>query len=340
MSTKMSQQIFTKQCKNCGSKFQTNSARKIYCKKDCRLLSFNEKRKKARMDQPNNFNKKCPKCLKEFITNSPQQILCNPRCNKEISIKRFCLNCGQDISKMHLLSKYCSKKCKDQYLYSLIKDDIHIELYQKICKNCQKKFNPNSSFQIYCNKKCSNQYRFKTNQGICEICSNNKFVCLNQRYYITICETCRQWVDYGMGPEEIIKIRKHNRKPQNIIFENIYKFAISEISKIYLLSNKIFSSWKFSKHLRYDYYLPNYNILVEINEPCHYNFEDYNIVMMRKGNIKNFLKYQSDFNKKIQMAKENNIPLHIIDIRYKLSKKDLTNIIYQSMINFLKDVDH
>ena len=76
--------------------------------------------------------------------------------------------------------------------------------------------------------------------------------------------------------------------------------------------------------------------MIEINEPAHYFSEIYNKRFKRFKNKKKydfeFEHYVNNFNKKVELAKENNIELIIIDVDYDMNWKDLVKLYEERLL--------
>lgn len=102
-----------------------------------------------------------------------------------------------------------------------------------------------------------------------------------------------------------------------------------------MIKFKLFKDNIENKYLKYDYYLPNIKILIEINEPCHYDFNSFKRVSHNHGTMTDFIKYQKDFETKIKLAKENDIKLIIIDVEKNKSKNYYYALYTEKMREYL-----
>ena len=251
-------------------------------------------------------------------------------CNKEkplIHYKNICKNCDKNNSKV--LCSLCSKSCQ---VSSRDTDG------NPICNRCTREKNKRQchiceTTQLIVSSKnnidvCASCYVQISKQN-CEICKNYR-TCYKQGCFI-ICKSCNIYLKQGFSFEEISKI-KRNKHIHHIIFEEIINNFISEPTISYLISNNYFKyDIDINKRLRYDYFLPENSILVEINEPCHYDFGAYKKTTSNHGTLETFQKYQNRFQEKVRLAKENRIDLLIIDIEYKMEKIQLIKLFEEKL---------
>lgn len=112
----------------------------------------------------------------------------------------------------------------------------------------------------------------------------------------------------------------------------IYKILIAE--KIKFQQEKIFKDC-YNGYYRFDFFLPEYNYIIEVNGAQHYQF------------TKQFHKHRSDFTKaqerdrrKISYCLANNITIYIIpywEVPNIKTFKDMTNPLYRALDKFHND---
>lgn len=206
----------------------------------------------------------------------------------------------------------------------------------RICSYCYKKSN-----QEYCCK-CGNEKSVcsrnehgmaicdsccrKLNTGLCYICNNIKIVSKNIKNNILICHWCNQLLPkFDNNIEEIRKYLKHTKPFHHVVFEYLFNNYKSEYSVSRLISDGIFNLKDINGRLRYDYYNEQNNILIELNEPCHYSLDNF-LKRFRNKTEEDFKKYVNDFENKVKYAKENNIELIIIDVNYHMKWEELEKL--------------
>ena len=200
-------------------------------------------------------------------------------------IKHKCNRCG-NIYPMtpanHLFSQGCPK-CK--YKNTTRKDLIYYRNnYSNICKKrnldlpIESYVNSNKKIKHKCNR-CGNVYTVSPNQHLCSRESS--------------CPVCNE--SHG---EKFIRnyLDKHNIKYE---------------------SQKKFKDLKDKTYLSYDFYLPDYNILIEYQGIQHYQAEDY------FGGKKQFEKQQLHDKLKREYAKANEYKL--LELKYTLDTQELVN---------------
>lgn len=197
-------------------------------------------------------------------------------------------------------------------------------LNQKICSICNKKGRVGTKningdpICIYCADKLKKEYCFICNKynRVSSRLENGDPVCGN-------CQNLRKVFDNNI--EKIKKYIKSNKSLHHIVFEGLYPHYISEYSISKLLDTNIFINNNYNKLLRYDYYNIENNILIELNEPCHYSLSNF-LTRFSNKTEEDFNKYITNFDEKIRYAKENNVKLIIIDVNYNMSWKELENL--------------
>ena len=79
-------------------------------------------------------------------------------------VKHVCEFCGKPFENYFKTTKYCSKKCYNDY------KSAHSKLKNHICPNCGKVFDAHDSSTIYCSKKCADESQRNRVSCVCENC--------------------------------------------------------------------------------------------------------------------------------------------------------------------------
>lgn len=256
------------------------------------------------------LNCKCKICGYEWYTYK-SCILQNHKC-PQCAIKRRTLTNEEFINRLDKINKNIILLEE----YKGINNKIKVK-----CKICEEeyKITPNNLLKGKGNK-CKNCLRIKKTYKKEEIENRLDGISIIGEYKNTCtktlfeCNKCKhQWsalpssILYGTGcpncclskGEKIIKYFLENR---NIKFEQQKRFP-----------NLFYKSHK--NKLSYDFYLPEYNLLIEYNGEQHYRPID------RFGGEKNFIEQQDRDKLKIQYAKNNNLNLLIIRYDENIKKK-------------------
>lgn len=142
-------------------------------------------------------------------------------------VKHICKFCGEEYKDYFKDSKYCSRKCYEDFRKA------NVKLKDKQCPICGEWFKPKTSSTIYCSKECrgiSDRNRMLCYCDNCgkpferiksEVDKNTKHFCSNQCKYEYIC-----WSDedkqilkdnYGKIPyKEIVKLLNRNIEPHSL----------------------------------------------------------------------------------------------------------------------------
>jgi len=158
----------------------------------------------------------------------------------------------------------------------------------------------------------------------CYICGRLKIV-KSRKNGKPLCENCHKLTKRGFTKNCILDFQSGSKSLHHLAFENEYDFFISEMSVAKLIASDIFKRSSENRRLRYDYFDPKSELLVELNEITHYSLEKYS-ELYTGANETRFNRYCSNFTKKINLAEYNNIDLIIIDIPEKYSFHQLTDI--------------
>jgi len=191
----------------------------------------------------------------------------------------------------------------------LCKKEKNLKFYsesEKICGSCYKKLHLE---ECICCKKM--KYPDKRIDGRC------------------ICGPCNKYHRRGMSIDQIKQIVKENKKFHHLVFQEIFPSSREEFSMLMLEESGMIKKSS-NNLLRYDFYLNG--TLIEINEPAHYNFTIYRRITRNRATKQDFDSQTSRFDEKVSVAKENRIPLVIIDIDYNMSKDELIER-YQSVLS-------
>lgn len=242
------EEINHKLCNNCYSKTQVNFTKddgKLYsyctkCGKEIEIANDYIKGKLRSNKPEGKVRKLCNDCYTEFM-NETKDIKCK-KCGKIFTVGRSSIDGG------FLIKDYCSY-CYDKYIK---KPEYKI----RICEFCGKEF------KIYQNE----DGRFTEHKKYCPDCEYDNLL-IKQRHN----NTCRQ--KYGVDwscllpqcqdakPEKISKI---NERFAKLLDKNNIKYEMEWFDE--------------NMHRHYDFYLPNKDILIEINPSythsilgCHYN---------------------------------------------------------------------
>ena len=203
-----------------------------------------------------------------------------------------------------------------------------------ICVNCYANDNKLICFQCGLLKRVAtrnndgkpicNYCLSKNNSQLCYICNQIKII-NNHINNHKICGNCSKlYIKFDKNLDLIKKYKKSKKILHHFVFEYYYKEYIKEYSVSRLIFENILN-YNDNTLLRYDYYSKERNLLVELNEPCHYSWENYH-KRFPNQTIDNFNKYCKNFETKVKLAKENNIELLIIDVKYKMKWNELRKL--------------
>lgn len=276
----------------------------------------------------------------------------NPLCKNcsSKSKKKICSNCDK-ISIIHfrtednkLLCNNCYSKIHKQEC-SICKKIKNIYTRDKnnnsICPTCYQK--NNKEICCICLKEKEVCCRNKNNECICNICNRNSkkqlcSICKEVKRSVNekngmICENCLYLIKRFDG--NMVEMKKHFNKWKPFhhkVFEYMFKNAIPEYSIAKLETDGLIKPNKNNRRLKYDYYLKDQNILIELNEPGHYSLEKF-IRRFSNKTIDDYNIYVNNFKQKIELAKENNIELIIIDIEYEMNWKELEKLYEERILS-------
>ena len=231
-------------CSECGVKFfrqpsKVRSKDDYFCGQNC-YFAYQRKHphtQKGKTAKPR-IVKSCPNCKVDFKTQTRRsQTHCSKKCEIENSkIVKFCRNCNEKFicNKSQNQKKFCSAKC----YRSTIKPKL-------TCKRCGKKFRNTKEGRAYCSETC------------------RRPPCLIN------CVECRK--DFRVCPCEI--------KTRRFCSTRCYRKFTGETEpeknvRIILEENRINFHQEFKvKGWRYpvDFYLPDYNLMLEVDEPYWHN---------------------------------------------------------------------
>lgn len=165
----------------------------------------------------------------------------------------------------------------------------------------------------------------------CFICKKKHIVDRRLENGFGLCSGCSKiWRKSNYDLDLAKKAKISYLKFHHLVFESIFDGFEPEKRVGTLIDDGIIKDNGYNRLLRYDYYHPIKNILIELNEPVHYDCE----LFMKKfssQNEKDFERYCSNFEEKIKIANENNIKLLIIDIEYFLNYNQIEEILKKAM---------
>lgn len=281
------------QCKNCGKSFQTlrymsgKYNRSLFCCKECES-TYNLKQNQTRKAVCRNCNKIfeqkrlnndafsksefcCNNCVKEYRKNVPygfdKCIICG-KIFKEKPIKSE----SQKYIKYEQ-NKFCSEECK-----RIFYNAKYNQIKTKSCKQCGKVFILNKNYndkRIFCSESCLRKYEkeksIENHIKICKFCGKTFRPELTKSGRVSSSNFCSDncWLSYWQQ----MNIEKHG-VPYTFMLNNKH-LTISKRNKKFaelLQNNNINFSYEYEvikdehKYVySYDFYLPDYNLLVEIN---------------------------------------------------------------------------
>jgi len=193
-----------KTCPQCGKSFWPNTARQIYCDKQCThdhyLEVLHERRREEKGDHP--FRQKnCVICGNPFWPANGQQEVCSEEC-KDIRDKR---------SRRKLYDEVLADKAKKKWALKkelrLSENDGH-PYPKRICEYCGKEYWPNKHHQKYCCKLCGQRDFTAKNK------ERDKSEKEGHNFYRTTCVECGKEF-WPVGPSQVVcsdECRKERQK--------------------------------------------------------------------------------------------------------------------------------
>ena len=276
-------------------------------------------------------------CLSCYRKNKPKE-LCSI-CNKITNIKY------KKLGKENICNKCYSKNRKKEICFKCgtLKFVESRHNGYPICQTCYRKEKPDDYCDICCELKkirnrkngrkiCNNCYSLSRLEK-CYICQKIKRISCMNFFGHPICLNCYKLMKRFDNNIDILqKYIKSKISFHHLIFEEIFNNFYKEYSISKLIYKKIFEKCDSNfRTLRYDYFFEKEKILIEINEPLHYSEKEY-IKKYPSLGKSGFDKYCYNFATKIQLAKDNNIKLIIIDIEYNMSYEELKKLYRDKVI--------
>lgn len=305
--TKSARQVYCKRpiqkiCPSCGDTFLT------VCHPDATLVCNRpECKKKSGMLGVKLKEKRCRVCGQVFMPESSRQLDCNR------SIKKICVICGKEFEgkcSQNDLSQTCSVECTN-VLASQNRQQAYMQ-ETKICEICGKKFHPRSNTQRICDNEhtlncivCGKEFKLSYNVGtrlseVRQTCSDECYHKLqslhNGAKNPETQEKMRQTslIRYGVNhpmQSELIKDKVfasykqktgHDHPSHNPLTrkgKNYKHSSLEQLVETALTNNQI----RFEhEHLiekdgishSFDFYLPDYNILVDADGVYYHGYLD------------------------------------------------------------------
>ena len=179
---------------------------------------------------------------------------------------------------------FCNQKCKGKYTRKRIKVK---------CDNCNKVFEKtkrNLTNKNFCSNKCQGEYitKTQTREITCFVCKKKVRKTLSEykKYRFHFCsKEC-----YKKGRKILLK----NGIYKNNLFKTKRFFNTKPEEKMGLILNKLGLKFKRQFYLKgkvYDFYLPDYNTLIEVDGEYWHNYPNGTINDL----IKNFLAFENNY---------------------------------------------
>ena len=278
-------------CKNCGKEFQT--LRYMSGKYNRSQFCCNKCESEYNLKQNQYIEAICRNCGKTFRRERlesgkfSKSEFCSNSCAKEYRQTipygyDKCIVCGKIFKEELMVSgntkykqnKFCSENCKNVY-----NKEKYGKIKTKICKQCGKEFelknDKTHDNRMFCSEDCIRQYEreksIKNNIKICKFCGKTFIPDYTKSGRISATNFCSDscWLSYWqhmniekhgvpytfMLNNKHIVVSKRNQQFAKLLQDNniefSYEYEIIKDDKGYAYS--------------YDFYLPNYNLLIEIN---------------------------------------------------------------------------
>jgi predicted nucleic acid-binding Zn ribbon protein len=190
-------------CPQCGKPFWPNTARQIYCNKQCTKDHYSDVLHERRREEKGDHTfrqKNCVICGKPFWPVNGQQKVCSEEC-KAIRDKR---------SRRKLYDEVLAEKAKEKWALKkelrLSENDGH-PYPKRICEYCGKEYWPNKHHQKYCCKLCG-QRDFTAKNKV-----RDKSVKEGHNFYKTICAECGKEF-WPVGPAQVVCSDECRKKRQ------------------------------------------------------------------------------------------------------------------------------
>ena len=193
-----------KTCPQCGKDFWPNTAKQIYCSKQCvydhRMAVLRERRRAEKGDHT--FRQKnCVICGDLFWPVNGQQEVCSEECKQERDYRR----------RKKLYDEVLADKKKEEWALKrelrLAENDGH-PYPKRICEYCGKEYWPNKHHQKYCCKACGEKDFYAKNK------LRDKSAKEGHNFYKTTCAECGKEF-WPTGPSQVVcsdECRKEREK--------------------------------------------------------------------------------------------------------------------------------
>ena len=248
----------------------------------------------------------CRVCGKEFYvkpTKIGERKYCSPACqhegmkgkqeNRRKGKYLECKYCGKEFYVQPCKveeTKYCSRECRSK--------DERVNKITKECKYCRKKFKVYPSYEDmkYCSKKCCDKDKLKGKYINCKNCGKEFYIRPSEFGERKYCSRECNWDSLKNRVECECVICGEKFEVQNWTYENYntkccsqeclnkwyrrpeFMTGIEELTYDALEKSEIdFEMQKYLDGWRFDFYLPNYNLFIEIDgDYWHGNTQIYN----------------------------------------------------------------
>ena len=307
-------------CEFCGKEFNANRAKAKFCSRECSHKNMNKK-----------ITCKCDNCGKNIEKkrdeyNKSKNHFCSQECKAMYGHElRKCKLCGTIFDTTKGANKiYCSHECA-------INDISHNQLTNReliVCKECGNSFEAvKSAHQSFCSMDCKYSWlKRHPSQNTVKMLANRKRSSVDNFYlkYNNMDTTIELLDEYIPGNKIHCKCKIHGQEfymtPYNILegkngCTQCYMSKGENKIGQYLTSNNIdycmyykFDDCKDQRALPFDFYLPDYNILIEYDGEQHYHPVNYGGISDEEAN-KNFNVVQKHDRIKTNYCKQHGIPL-------------------------------
>lgn len=182
-----------KVCPQCGKAFWPNTARQIYCDKQCTYEHRMNVLRGRRIEEKGDHTyrqKQCVICGKPFWPVNGQQEVCSEDC-KDIRDKRY---------RRKLYDEVLAEKAKERWALKqelrLSENDGH-PYPKRICEYCGEEYWPNKHHQKYCCKDCGKKDFIARNK------ERDKSAKEGHNFYKTTCVECGKEF-WPTGPSQVV----------------------------------------------------------------------------------------------------------------------------------------
>ena len=191
-------------CPQCGKPFWPNTARQIYCNKQCTKDHYSDVLHERRREEKGDHTfrqKNCVICGKPFWPVNGQQEVCSEEC-KDIRDKRYRRKLYDEV-----LAEKAKKKWALKKELRLSENEGH-PYPKRICEYCGKEYWPNKHHQKYCCKLCGERDFTAKNK------LRDKSAKEGHNFYKTTCVECGKEF-WPVGPAQVVcsdECRKERQK--------------------------------------------------------------------------------------------------------------------------------